>query len=71
MSQIIQVTYQSGHLILREKLKDVREGQTLKIMVLEGDDKAGKKGQFLDFVDRYAFKLPDDYRFDRDALHAR
>lgn len=31
---------------------------------------AHKKEHFLNFVDRVAFSLPSDYRFNRDELHA-
>jgi hypothetical protein len=71
MYQIMQATYQNGHLILNQKLKDALEGQTLNIIVLTDNIIAEKKERFLDFVDRYAFSLPVNYHFDRDELHAR
>jgi hypothetical protein len=71
MTQILQATYQNGNLILNQRLKNVVEGQVLKVMVLDSDNVALKKERFLTFVDRYAFKIPANYRFDRDELHAR
>ena len=71
MSQILQATYQNGRLVLNQKLSNVIEGQTLKILVLESNDTALKKSRFLSAVDRHAFKLPKDYHFNRDELHDR
>ena len=71
MTQILQATYQNGNLVLNQRLRNVVEGQVLKIMVLDSDNVALKKERFLTFVDRYAFKIPVNYRFDRDELHAR
>lgn len=71
MTQIVQATYQSGNLILNNKLKNVTEGQTLTVMVLDLDNIGLKKTRFLSFVDRYEFNLPVDYRFSRDEIYAR
>lgn len=71
MAQIVQATYQSGNLILEKELKDVTEGQTLTVMVLDTDKSTLNKARFLSFVARYDFNLPADYHFNRDELYAR
>jgi predicted DNA-binding antitoxin AbrB/MazE fold protein len=71
MTQIVQATYQNGYLRLNQKLKNVSEGQTLTVMVLETGKTAFNKARFLSFVARYTFKLPADYHFDRDEIYAR
>jgi hypothetical protein len=71
MAQIMQATYQNGSLILEKELKDVTEGQTLTVMVLDTDDSNLNKARFLSFVARYDFKLPADYHFNRDELYDR
>jgi hypothetical protein len=71
MTQIVQATYQNGNLILKKELKDVTEGQTLTVMILDTDESALNKVRFLSFVARYDFNLPADYYFNRDELYAR
>jgi len=71
MIHFIQATYQNGQLILQQKLNKALEGQTLNIIVITGETTAGKKEQFLNFVDKLAFNLPADYHFNRDEIYAR
>jgi len=71
MYQIVKATYQNGRLILKQKLKDILEGQTLKVIVLNDDVSLKKQERFLNVVDRYAFNLPENYHFNRDELYAR
>ncbi len=33
--------------------------------------KKGKKERFFDFVEKHKFKLPKDYKFDREEAHER
>lgn len=71
MTPIFQATYQDGRLVLDQPLKDVAEGQTLRVMILDSDHIAFKKERFLNAVARYSFDLPADYYFNRDEFHAR
>jgi|GEM_PF-4633189 len=48
MRQIVQATYQNGSLILEKELKDVTEGQTLTIMVLDTDENTLQQSPFLE-----------------------
>lgn len=71
MTQIVQATYQNGRLVLDQPLKEVAEGQTLRVMILDSDHLTLKKERFLNAVARYNFDLPAEYTFNRDELHAR
>ena len=71
MIQFMPATYQNGHLILKQKLHETLEGQTLNIIVITGEAVTEKKERFLNFANKYAFNLPADYHFNRDELQAR
>ncbi len=71
MIQFMQATYQDGQLILKQKLNEATEGQTLNIIVITDKTVPHKKDHFLNFVDNITFPLPSDYHFNRDELHAR
>ncbi len=71
MYQVAQAVYQNGRLILNQKLSNVLEGQTLKVIIYNEDTTQAKKDRFFSFVDSHAFNLPTDYHFNRDELYAR
>ena len=46
-------------------------GQKFKVILIEQESIAAKKAKFFEFVEKQAFKLPEDYKFDRDELYNR
>ncbi|MCB8965833.1 MAG: hypothetical protein H6660_02975 [Ardenticatenaceae bacterium] len=71
MYQILQATYQGGHLILNKKLEDGMEGKVLNVVVFEVDERENKQKQFLEFVDRHPILLSDTYSFNREEIYDR
>lgn len=71
MYKISQAIYRNGSLILSEKLSSDMEGKHLKVIILDTDEVEAKREQFFHLVDKHAFVLPEDYRFDRDELYDR
>ncbi len=79
MTHILQAICHNGELILTEKLDSALEGKTLKIMILEAPepdrsaspDRQAQVTHFLAKSTQYSFKLPPNYRFDRDELYDR
>jgi hypothetical protein len=80
MTRILQATCHNGELILTEKLDSTLEGKTLKIMILvdsepnqttSPEDRKSQVAQFLEKAQQHSFKLPSNYRFDRDEIYDR
>ena len=80
MIKILEAKYINGHFVLSEKLNPDLEGKTLKIMVFETDEtevtqqsesKTTKIHKFIEHVKKYSFKIPDDYKFNRDEIYER
>ena len=76
MLKIIQATCTNGELVLSEKLSPELEGKTIQIVILEQsqstqtiDDKESKIHQFLEKVNKYSFRLPPDYKFNREEIY--
>ncbi len=78
MVKIVQATCTNGDLILSEKLSPDLEGKTVHIMIFEPrdsseikDSKESKTKQFLERAKNYSFKLPSNYKFNREELYDR
>ena len=71
MYKISQAIYQNGHLILSEKLSPEMEGKNLKIIILGTDSVTAQRDNFFRLVDKHAFTLSENYKFDREDLYAR
>lgn len=79
MTRILQATCHNGELILTEKLDPTLEGKTLKIMILtsepdqtiSSENRRSQIAQFLEKAQQHSFKLPPNYRFDRDEIYDR
>ncbi|NJO76395.1 MAG: hypothetical protein HC833_23195 [Leptolyngbyaceae cyanobacterium RM1_406_9] len=80
MSKVIQATYHDGNLVLDEKLDAALEGKKLRIVVLEdineleeqdGQTLELRKRRFLEQLKQHSFKLPEDYKFNREELYER
>lgn len=80
MVKIVQATCSNGELILSEKLSPEVEGKTLQIIILDPSETSDTDGidsrganikQFLERVKNYSFKLPPDYKFNREELFER
>lgn len=69
MHKVLTGTYQNGVLILNEKMSQAMEGKTFKIIIREEIAQEGKKELFLKNVNKYAFQLPNDYKFNREELY--
>lgn len=67
MYKILEATYHQGNLILKDKLSESLQGKQIKIIILEPFET--KKETFLDQVDQYSFKLPQDYQFNREEFY--
>ena len=78
MVKIVQATCTNGDLILSEKLSPELEGKTVQIMIFEPrdsseikDSEESKNKQFLELAKNYSFKLPSNYKFNREELYDR
>jgi hypothetical protein len=76
MLKILQATCTNGELVLSEKLSPELEGKTIQIVILEPtqstqtiDDGESKIHQFLEKVNKYSFRLPPDYKFNREEIY--
>lgn len=84
MAKILGATYTNGSLILGEQLNPRFEGKTVKVMILDLDtettaensetqtlERGDKLEKFLNHAQKFSFKLPADYTFDRDEIYDR
>ncbi len=71
MEVFLDAVYKNGTLILNEKLGNENEGKKFKVIIYEQKPAGIKKQEFFEFMEKRNFKLPDDYKFDRDNLHER
>jgi hypothetical protein len=85
MTKILDTTYTNDSLILGEQLNPQFEGKTVKVMILENLDtdttaenfetqtseRGDKLEKFLNHAQKFSFKLPADYTFNRDEIYDR
>jgi len=71
MQILLNATYKSGALILDERLGIEKEGKKFKVILIEKDSPKVKKEKFFDFIEKHAFTLPKDFKFNREELHDR
>jgi predicted DNA-binding antitoxin AbrB/MazE fold protein len=66
--QVLEATYKKGKLVLEHSLS-IEEGKKFNIIITEVDKVKAKKEQFFQFVNKYNFILPEDYRFNREEIY--
>ncbi len=71
MQVLLNATYKNGTLILDKRLGIEKEGRKFKVILFEQESSEVKKERFFEFIDKHAFKLHKDYKFDRENLHER
>jgi len=71
MQIFLNAIYKKGALILDERLGIEKEGKKFKVILLEQESHNAKKKGFFEFVEKHTFKLPKDYKFNREELHER
>jgi predicted DNA-binding antitoxin AbrB/MazE fold protein len=71
MQIVLEATYKDGVLIPDRSLGAEKEGRRFKIIVVEEERPTAKRDRFFRFVESHSFKLPEDYRFDREELYER
>jgi hypothetical protein len=82
MTQILKATCVNGGLLLEQPLNPRLEGKTLELVVIESSQEAvteldetaqweERALHFLEKAKEYSFKLPPDYKFDRDEIYDR
>jgi hypothetical protein len=80
MDQVLHATYHNGNLVLDEKLDDALEGQKLTLILVKDSANLSKnpknsletrKQVFLEQLQKQSFRLPEDYKFNREELYER
>lgn len=61
---------QDGVISIPEQYRTLTAGE-LEVIVLIKDDINARKEKFLASVKKHKYRLPDDYRFERESLHER
>ncbi|MCG8367277.1 MAG: hypothetical protein MJA27_28555 [Pseudanabaenales cyanobacterium] len=81
MNRLLQATYHDGSLVLDEKLDAALEGKKLTLILVEESVEESvefqdslkqtiepRKQHFLEQLQQHSFKLPEDYKFNREEL---
>jgi predicted DNA-binding antitoxin AbrB/MazE fold protein len=71
MQVVLEATYKDGVLVPDRSLGADKEGKRFKLILVEQEELSFKRERFFRHVGRASFKLPADYRFDRDEIHER
>lgn len=80
MNKVLQATYHDGSLVLDEKLDAALEGKKITLILVEDsmelqDDVKQplepRKQRFLQQLRQHSFKVPEDYKFNREELYER
>jgi len=71
MQLIVGATYKNGAFIPDQSLEQEQEGKQFRLIVIEKEKVGTEKKRFLRFVEKYAFALPEDYRFNREEIYER
>lgn len=72
MPIVLEATYKNGLLILDQGLESKHEGKRFKLLVIEAQDTLeAEKERFFQFVEKHAFTLPNDYKFNREEIYER
>lgn len=78
MVKILQATCTNGELVLSEKLSSELEGKRVQIMIFAPSEfsettesQKSRVQQFLERMKNYSFKLPSDYKFNREEIYDR
>ncbi len=68
---LLNAVYKNGVLVLDERLEGDQEGKRFRIILFEQESTEARKSRFFEFVEKHAFKLAPDYKFNRDELYER
>lgn len=71
MQVMLEATYKDGVLVPDRSLGADKEGKRFKLILVEQEEPSVRRERFFRHVKRASFKLPTDYRFDRDEIHER
>lgn len=71
MNIVTKATYKKGTLVLDQSLGLEKEGKKFKIIIVEEETTPAKKERFLQSVEKHAFTLPKDYKFNREEIYER
>ena len=71
MKIVTKATYKNGTLVLDQSLGLEKEGKKFKIIIVEEEKVRTKKERFLQSIEKHAFTLPKDYKFNREEIHER
>ncbi|WP_347274115.1 hypothetical protein [Candidatus Kuenenia sp.] len=71
MNIVTKATYKKGTLVLDQSLGLEKEGKKFKIIIVEEETTHVKKERFLQYVEKHAFTLPKDYKFNREEIYER
>ncbi len=71
MQLVLEATYKDGVLVPDRSLGPEKEGKRFKLILMEQEELSLKKERFFRYVRSNTFKLPADYRFDRDEIYER
>lgn len=80
MDKVIRATYSDGNLVPDSKLDAALEGKRLTLILVEDSSSIqsaeiqaleSRKRRFLEQLKQHSFELPEDYTFDREAIHER
>ena len=69
MNIVTKATYKKGTLVLDQSLGLEKEGKKFKIIIVEEETTPGKKERFLQSIEKHAFTLPKDYKFNRQEIY--
>lgn len=67
----LEATYKDGVLVLDRSLGADKEGKRFRLILVEQEEPSARRERFFRHVKNTAFKLPKDYRFNRDEIHER
>jgi len=71
MQLVLEATYKDGVLVPDRSLGAEKEGKRFKLILMEQEELSVKKERFFRYFKSNTFKLPADYRFDRDEIYER
>lgn len=71
MNIVTKATYKKGTLVLDQSLGTEKEGKKFKIIIVVEETIHVKRERFLQSIEKHAFTLPKDYKFNREEIYER
>ena len=68
MKIVTKATYKKGTLVLDQSLGLEKEGKKFKVIIIEEEKIRTKKERFFQSIEKHAFTLPKDYKFNREEF---